>query len=310
MKKSLLAIGLTVLLFGACKKEEIEEFVATDLTGTAVLSGNITKTILSQNSGFGYQSVNIPAEGVSVSVRILNSQLYPNSPNAQGSEVYSAITDASGNYSITVKTNGNGNVNGTITVNDKIGTRDTIKNGSTITGPNANFNGTTTSRTFIKGVNQVFNHTMSATILVGNPDPIVIGSAIVTGTVLIRHYQEDTISAGNYFYYLDDFALPNHLVTLEFDKDPITQAVRTYTATTDAQGVYSFTVQTTNDPGFTNYATVKINDYYTTRDTVRLNGTTITPGVMGVFEDYTIGVTNLDPTEVRNHQDLYYWIFN
>lgn len=309
MKKSLLAIGLTALLFGGCKKEEVEEFLATDMTGTAVLSGTITKTIISQSTGGGFTQIMVPASGVAISVRIQNSQLYPNSPNAQGSEVYAATTDASGNYSINVKTNGNGNVSGAITITDEPGTLDTLRNGTTVTGPSANYSGTSTNRTFIKNVSQVFNYNMPYTVLVSNPNQIIIGTAIVTGTVQISQMEEDTTALGVYFYAPKYYNLANHTVTLEFDKDPVTQMKRTYTTTSNSLGIYTFTVQTTNDLGFSNNAVVKIADYAATRDTMRLDGTTDT-GAPGVFENNSINVNGLNPTEIRNHQDIQYWNFN
>ena len=42
MKKSLLALSLTALLF-SCKKETTTDFTATDVTGTTTVKGTCTK---------------------------------------------------------------------------------------------------------------------------------------------------------------------------------------------------------------------------------------------------------------------------
>lgn len=303
MKKSLLAIGFSVVLF-SCKKDKTTDFTATDMTGNATLSGKITKTIVAQNSGSGYSTVVVPAQGVEVSVRILNSQLYPNSPSAQGSMVYNATTDANGNYNITVKANSGGST-GTITVNDFVGTRDTIIGSTVKPGPYNNFGGTTATKTFVRGQDQTFTYSMVGTALVTNPNQTPnIGTAIVTGSLFITYIKQ----TGPTTYVPSSYILPNYPVTLKMDKDPTTQQIRTYTGMTDANGIYSFTVQTTDigTPGFTNQnATVQVPDYSATQDTIKTGNVRVT-GRMGVFGNTSNNVTGVTSTEIKNQINMSY----
>jgi len=312
MKKSLLAIGLTALLFGACKKEEIEEFLATDMTGTSVISGKITNDIRSQNQGSGYQTIMVPAAGIVVQARVWNDDLYPNSPNAQGSEVYSATTDANGNYSITVKSNGDG-VSAYITIANRVSTFDTIINGVVKTGPAANFYGTNTNVWVYKGSPATYNYNMWASTIVGNPMPVNIGTAVVTGTIMVTQMEEDTFPGPIYYYNATaDMPVANHSVRLDFNVDPLTMMRRTYTTTTNASGVYSFTITTSDDPGFNQYGYLRLTDYVTTRDTLRVNGTTVSTGISGVFDGNSSGyyIGNIYPNEVINHENYYYSNFH
>ena len=305
MKKSLLAIAVAVLLF-ACSKEDAVEFTPTDLTGSTVVKGKVTKTFLAQSVGFGYTNIQVPAEGVTVTVRVQNNQLYPNSPSATGSKVYTGTTDADGNYSITVTTNGNGNVSGTIAVLDMIGTRDTVfANGTVTTGPAASFGGTTTNRTLVTGVGVVWNFNMSPTILSTDPSAVITGTAVVTGTLQIHYFEEDTTAMGVKFYTLTPFALPNHPIKVELDKDPTTQMVKVYSATTDANGVYRVVVETTEEvDGFWNqFAVVKVTDYETTRDTIKLGGARVT-GEAGVYNNRSTTVFGVTPNEIKNQVNL------
>jgi hypothetical protein len=306
MKKTLLAIGLSVLLF-SCKKTTTTNFTATDMTGNATLSGKITKVILAQNAGTGYSNVTIPAAGVEVSVRILNSQLYPNSPTAQGSLVYNATTDANGNYNISLKANGNGST-GTITVNDYVGTKDTILLGNiTKTGPYNTFGGTTLTKTFVKGQDQTFTYTMIGTPLVVNPNqPPVIGTAVVTGSVFINFFKQ----TGPTTYVIAPYTLPNYPVTLKLDKDPTTQMIRTYSGMTDANGIYSFTVQTTDigTPGFVQTATVSVNDYAATQDTIKTGNIRVT-GKSGVYAGTFNTVAGVTNTKIKNQINMTYNAF-
>ncbi len=314
MKKSLLAIGLTALLFGACKKEEIEEFLATDMTGTSVISGKITNDIRSQNAGSGYQTIMVPSAGIVVQARVWNDDLYPNSPNAQGSEVYSATTDANGNYSISVKTNGDG-VQAYITIANRVGTFDTIVNGVTKTGPTVNFYGTNTNVWVYKGSPATYNYNMWASSpIVGNPMPVTIGTAVISGTIQVLQMEEDTFTGPIYYYNASAYMpVANHSVRLDFNVDPLTMLRKTYTTTTNASGVYSFTVTTSDDPGFNPYGYLRLNDYVATRDTLRVNKTTVSTGISGVFDGncstcFFIG--GIDPNEVINHQNYTYTNFH
>lgn len=309
MKKSLLAIGLTALVFiGACKKEEVEEFLATNMTGTAVISGKITNNMIVQNQGFGYQTMQVPAQGIQVQVRIWNEDLYPNSPNTQGSQVYSGTTDANGNYSITVTTNSDG-CYANITIANRVGTLDSLINGVVKTGQAANFNGTNNGVWVYTGSPATFNHNMSASVIVGNPMPITIGTAVITGTISAIHMEEDTFPGPVYYYTATlNKPLANHPVKLDFYVDPLTMIKKVYTATTNASGVYSITVTTSDESGFNPYGYLKVADYVTGRDTLRLGGTTTTGVVQGAFDGNGSGmyIGNIYPNEHINHQDIVY----
>lgn len=304
MKKSLLAIGFVTILLSSCKKDKQEEFVATDRTGTTTLSGTVTRNQLTPNQGLGMVTIAVPAPGVVVTVKINNNQLYPNSPTAVGSEVYSGTTDANGKYTISVKTIGGNGATASIIVHDFVSTIDTIVNGVPKTGQQANFTGITFTRQLITGVASEYNYYFVGTPIIGTTNPITIGTATVSGTLEIEHWTEDT-AGGVSFYTLEPYALANHTVKLVFDKDPTTQEDRTYTTTTNSSGKYTFVIETTDASGFNNDAEITVVDYARTQDTVLLNGTTIT-GDYGVYDDETINVFSIDPTEIRLSEDILY----
>ena len=304
MKKSLLIIAIAAIALTGCKKKEAaNDFTATDLTGNATLKGALSKRMITPNQGFGYGNVNVPAVGVLITVRVSNNQLYPNSPTAQGSEVYSTTSDANGNYNLSVKANGSG-VSATITVSDVYGTIDTLINTFVKTGVNANFPGTVVQRQLYKGVSTDYNYNF-----VGNPttaggNNIYIGTAIITGTCLIPKMQQSSVTATLFTSQM--FPLPNHLVSLSFDRDPVTQVVKTYTTMSDANGVYTFNVSSTiAGIGFNNISTLKIWDYHTTYDTV-MASSTIKQGRPGVFQNAQVNVNNCTPNTYQNSKNIAY----
>lgn len=316
MKKSFLAaIALTVLLV-SCKKEKKTEFTATDMTGNATIWGKVTKPMISQNQGNGYSTYIVPAAGVRITARVNNNSLYPNSTgsNSQGSRVYETTTDANGNYSLPVLANGNG-VTCFWEIHPWQGTVDTIINGVIKTGLVSNFTGASGNTTLIKGVSWNRNHQASTSAILTNPVPTpTVCTAIVTGSLRIQYLRQDTIPAGggtpstNYFYVPTSYTLANHPVKLMFDKDPITQATKIYYGTSNSQGIYSFTIETTdwNASGFWNQdASVYVEDYATTMDTVKLNGSKVM-GRAGVYHqqwNYSYGIYC---NEIRNAVHLNY----
>ena len=287
MKKSLLAIGLTVLLF-ACKKETTTSFKATDETGTGTLKGTITKTMSSGS--------NAPAVGVNISVEVKNSQLYPNTPPSlasySSSQVFTGTTDANGNYSIAVKTIGGSGVSAIVTINNLTSTSDPV------TGTQAIFGGTVTSQQLITGVTTDYNFNMTT---INNVGTVVTGTATVLGTLKVLFYKEGPAGVFN----LAPYTLANHTVQLDFDRDPSTQVVKTYNTTTDANGNFSFSINTTAAAGYNDAAKLYVVDYPTTQDTIKLSGTQVT-GKPGYYQNTFTNLTGLQPTNINNANILIY----
>ena len=310
MKKSLLALSLTVLLF-SCKKETKTEFTATDVTGTTIVKGTCIKSINIPDGSGGWTTGTVPAANVAVSVKVNKSELYPNSI-AQGADIYSAVTDAQGNYAISVKTNATG-VNAWMTISGFTGTHDTLINGVTKTGLYANFFGSTNNLSLWMGMTvQRPTHTFNPSNLSSNPNNIVIGSAIVSGSVSVRHILKTVVTgtAASVVFSNTNIAMPSgSTVYMSLDKDPTTLAPKMYTATTDANGRYSFTFPTVANgtAGFNQNASLWVADYAASQDTIQVinNGapTTIT-GKSGVFNSTSTNQNALYSLENRNATNM------
>jgi len=281
MKKSLfIAVLGLAMVFSSCKKNNEPSFSAANETGTTQFTGVIVKE---QEGGS-----TAPISGVVVTVDIKNSQLYPNSPTAQGSNVYSGTTDANGLFSINVVTNGNGirarvNVANTISSYDPIGGTQVLFQVSNDPG----------HLYFVAGVPVSASYTMVPTTGTGTA---VTGTATVTGTVKEQLY--DYVHGPNYG---GDtlLPLPNYTVMLNFNKDPNTQLVTAYTAVTDAKGNYTFTISTTNAQGYPDQAQVYVNALAGTMDTIKSSGRVI--GQPGVYAaPPTITINNLTPNTISN----------
>lgn len=311
MKKSLLALSLTALLF-SCKKETKTDFTATDVTGTTTVKGTCTKNIITPNGSGGWtNNSRVPASGVLVQIKVNKNQLYPNSI-AQGADVYSATTDANGNWSINVKSNASG-VNGYMTIAGFNSTLDTLINGVTKTGLYANFFGTTSNINMFMGTTYEWGtYYFTASNLSTNPNNIMIGSASISGSVSANHILSTTTGTNPAVISTTNIAVPAGItVYMSIDKDPTLLATKNYTTTTDASGRYSFNFPTVSNttPGFAQNATIWVADYATTRDTIRVvNGNsapTITgrTGVFGNTSTFQGGVYN---NEIRNATNLNY----
>jgi hypothetical protein len=318
MKKSILSISLTAVFVTAilfsCKKDKTNSFTATDVTGTSVVSGNVNKNVIIPNgSGNWTNSGRINVAGVKVSITVNKggfNGLYPNS-TASGADVYTGTTDANGNYSITVRTNANG-VSALITVDGFSGTQDTIINGVTKTGLYATYFGTNTSLTLFMGQNEKFDHNFFGSNVSSNPNTIVIGTAIVTGSVsmnLVRKVTTGTVVSLS----TTNIAVPANVpVYLSFDKDPTQLATKVYQTTTSATGTYTFvinTVPSTSSSGFNQDATIWVGDYANSRDTMNFNGTTflnILPGKQGVYNKTTTNQFGVYTSDIRNATNLDY----
>ncbi|MDP1800352.1 MAG: hypothetical protein Q8L81_03295 [Bacteroidota bacterium] len=316
MKKTLLALSITLALFSCKKKETTSDFSATDVTGTSVVKGNVNKNVITPNGAGGWINTNrVNMAGVVVTVKVNKGGalgLYPNS-TANGADVYSATTDANGNYAISVKSNATG-VSALITIDGFTGTQDTIINGVTKTGLYATYAGTSVTRNLFMGANTTFDHNYTATNVSSNPNNISIGSAIITGSVsmnLVRKVTTGTVVA----FSTTNVAVPaNTTVYLSFDKDPTLLTTKMYQTTTNAAGVYTFNLSTVNvgSTGFNQDATIWIADYATSRDTANYNGVNfinITPGVQGVYNKVTTTQNGVYNTEIRNAVNMNYNAF-
>jgi hypothetical protein len=321
MKKSILSISLIAALFTviliSCKKDETKSFTATDVTGTSVVSGNVNKNVITPNgSGNWTNSSRINVAGIRVSITVKKggfNGLYPNS-TASGADVYSGVTDANGNYAITVKTNATG-VLALVTIDGFSGTQDTIINGVTKTGLYATYFGTNTNLTLFMGQNEKFDHNFFGSNVSSNPNTIVIGTAIVTGSVsmnLVRKVTTGTVVSLS----TTNIAVPANVpVYLSFDKDPTQLATKVYQTTTSATGTYTFvinTVPSTSSSGFNQDATIWVGDYATSRDTMNFNGTTflnILPGAQGVYNKTTTNQFGVYTSDIRNATNLNYGSF-
>lgn len=308
MKKSILALSI-IALFTACKKENKKEFTPTDVTGTTVVKGNVSKNVITPNGSGGWlNNSRVPAAGVNVSIKINRNSLYPNS-TAQGADVYSGTTDNNGNYAITVKSNATG-VNAQITIDGFTGTLDTLINGQVKTGLYATYAGTTQNRTIFMGQNSTLDHSFNASLVTTNPNAIVkIGNATVTGSLGITYIKE--ILTGTVVSISSTVVpLTNHKVYLQFSNDPHTQAAKSYEVETDANGYYNFNLTTVENgtPGFSQNATIWINDFATTQDTIKADNSKKT-GKAGVYQMKTIVENAIYNNHIRNAKHITYTSF-
>ena len=308
MKKITTLLSLSLFLFFACKKEEPKEFAATDVTGSTVMKGNITKNvILPDGLGNWTSSGKASAKDVQVSIKINKSSLYPNS-SAQGADVYSGITDDKGNYNISVKSNASG-VIAQITVEGFTSTLDTLMNGTLKKGLLANYTGTAFTSTLYMGQSFVYNYGFTASPVSSNPNTLPIGNAIITGSVgqsIVKEIMTGTIVSLTTAFV----PLSNQKVFLSLNKDPKLLQQKLYEITTDTDGRYSFTVETVSsgNTGFSQSATLWVTDRAATRDTLKIDNT-IKTGRTGVYSMKSINLTGVYSDQIRNANYLNYTNF-
>lgn len=290
MKKTILAFGFIATLFSCGKDDETSNFVASNTTGITVIQGTITHSdFISGNE--------IALQGARVSVRIDNDDLYPNSPNAEGSRTYFDISDANGNYSIPVTTNSSGALARvtyspvTLVVDPATGEKQTYSS----TG--------TTNITVYTGVpasNDRFYNT-NTNVDISN---IIVDTAIVRGTLEIEHWvQQDSITSN--LYLKEALPLANYKVILTYDQDPTTLQERIYEIFTDANGDFSFSVESANfDYNLDNDYRISVPDFSTTQDSILFNGSILssTPGVF--IEESRTG--SIEGGSIDNARDLFY----
>lgn len=308
MKTKLLLFSTLVILICSCKKEEPEPFKATDVSGTTVVKGYVSKNILIPNGNGGWTNTGkVPAKNVSISVKVDKNSLYPNS-NAQGADVYAAVTDDNGNYSISVKSNATG-VKAFITVDGFTSTLDSLVNSQPKTGLISTFAGISFSTTLVMGQNFTYNYAFTATAGQSNPVQIQIGNAVVSGSVgvsLIKEIQTGTLVSLSTAF----LPFPNQKVYLQLQNDPYTQSGKLYETQTDGNGRFSFSVATVlaGTAGFSQNASLWVNDLATTRDTLKLDNT-IRTGRPGVYNGVSLNLSGLFNGELRNANYLNYTSF-
>ncbi len=313
MKKIALALSIATL-FVACKKEKENTLEVTDTTGSMVLSGTVTKQIITPNGSGGWNTnATALAAGVPVSVRVAKSQVYPGS-NAAGFNVYNATTDNAGRYSLTIKTPGLNTAQAFLTIESWTGTLDTLINGVMKTGLPGTFVGFTNSYNVSTGSNLTQNHSAGFQASSSNPNPTMLGTAQASGQVFTEWVRSamatPTSPAVNTTTNIPVGA--GVTVYLSLDKDPVTLMKKMYMTTTDAAGRYSFTGLSTvaaGTSGFSQNADIWVADLNKTRDTLRLVGTTVIAtstitGKTGVYNNVLITAGGLFNNENRNGQNI------
>jgi hypothetical protein len=314
MKKSLLALTLLTAMFFACKKKTTSDLTPTDVTGSTTVQGVCTKNIISPNGAGGWISSNtVPAAGVLVQIKVNKNQLYPNSV-ATGADVYSATTGTNGVWSMSVKSNATG-VQAYMTMTGFNGTQDTLINGNYKTGLWANYFGPNpTNLLLVMGTTYDYGlYQFNATNLTSFPNNIMIGSAMVSGSVSAREILKTVVTgtAASTSFGFTNIAVPaNTTVYMTLTNDPTTLAPKMYQTTTDATGHYSFTFPTvaSGTTGFPQNATIWVSDRADSQDTVNIlngsnNGTTT--GLSGVHQSASTNQGALFNNEIRNATNIY-----
>lgn len=308
MKKSVLFIALTAVIFSCKKKEEPSTFTATDVTGSSVVKGKITKDANIPDGAGGWTNGQVAAAGVRVAITVPKNSLYPNS-TAQGADVYSTTTDSLGNYALTVRSNATG-VTAYINVDNFNSTHDTLLNGVVRKGLSASFQGFSQNATLIMGQNKPLNGNCSVSNIAPNPN-VKVGTAIVTGTLGIRHFTRGTGSISSTVVFDTLLALPNHVVYLDFYNDPYLLDKKTYSTTTDANGNFTFNVNTvaSGTSGFSSQnADIWAPDMAATKDTLKAPSSRVT-GKAGVFTKTIINVSSIYTGDIRNANYVNYTVF-
>lgn len=307
MKKTILFLSATVILF-SCKKDTTNDFTQTDVTGTTTVKGNINKNIITPNGNGSWTTASrIPAAGINVSIKVNKNSLYPNS-TAQGADIYTGTTNENGDYSIAVKSNATG-VAAVISIDGFTSTLDTLINGTTKKGLYASYLGTTVNRTLFMGQSSQLDYGFTASNVTTNPNNIVAGTAVITGSVGVNFIKE-VLTGTLITLSTTNVAVANHKVYLNFSNDPTTLTSKMYEVTTDANGVYSFNIATvaSGTSGFNQNANVWVADYAATRDTIKVNNS-IKTGRAGVFQQTNANQTGVYNNNIRNANNLNYGTF-
>jgi hypothetical protein len=200
-----------------------------------------------------------------------------------------------------------------MTLNGFNSTLDTLINGVTKTGLYANFFGSSTTASLFMGTTWDWGvYTFVGTNLTSNPNNIVIGSAIVSGSVSLRHVLKTVVTgtAASVAFGSTNTAIPSGVpVYMILNQDPTTLAPKLYQTTTDANGRYSFTFPTVaaGTSGFVQNGTIWVADYAASKDTVQIinaGSPTIITGVPGVFGSVNTTQNALYNNVIRNATNL------
>lgn len=320
MKKSLLILSAAALLFSCKKDKTAGDFTQTDVTGTSVVKGNISKNVVIPNGGGGWNNngrVNLA--GVNVTIKVNKNSLYPGS-QAVGADVYTGTTDANGNYAISVKSNANG-VSALLTIDGFNATQDTVINGVTKPGLYATYIGTSSNRTLYSGSNDYFNYQFNASNLTSNPNTIAIGNAVITGSVGVNYVLKSKATATSSPVF-GSTVIPvaaGTVVYLDFSNDPTILTTKRYQTTTDAAGNYTFNLATVSSTaaGFPQNANIWVNDMSKSRDSITVVGTGTAAvvtgtvnGLPGVYNSTSTFQNSVYSTEIRNAINLTYNAFS
>ncbi len=309
MKKSILAIAI-LIGFSACKKSSTSsDFVATDVTGTLVLKGNLSRNVIVPNGTNAWSNTGKrAASGISVVVKVNKSDLYQ-SASVQGADLYYGKSDSLGNYAVTVRSNAVG-VNAEISFDGFTTTLDTIVNNQTRRGAYASYTGSNFTKSLVMGQNTQVDYSYVGTPLVsGSGNNLKTGTAIVTGNVYINTLKQ-VLTGTLTTLTTSSFGLANRKVYLNFSNDPFTFNTKSYETTTDGNGAYTFTLNTVEQgsAGYNQIANIWVNDYAATRDTIKPNNT-IVPGKSGVFQKVSTTHSSLYNGSIRNAVNLSYNTF-
>ncbi len=302
MKNTILALSLTAILV-SCKKDDPENtFTPTDVTGTTTVKGNISKNVITPDGSGGWtnsSTARIAAKDVHVSITVAKKSLYPNS-SAQGADVYRATTDADGNYSMNVKTNAQG-VEALVTIEGFTGTLDTIANGETRKGLSTSFQGTNFTKTLVIGQTAQIDYSFNSNQISTNPNGIQTGKATLTGSVSVSLIKQTMTGTVVSLSFINAPVHEGHKVYLRLNNDPVSLSPKVYETSTDINGQYTFDLTTVEmgTPGFPQTATVWINDFAATRDTIKPNNTRVL-GQPGVFQMSSVSQAGLYNNAIKN----------
>lgn len=343
MKKSILATCM-VFSFISCKKQiEQKNISSNEIIGTAYIKGNLTKAVISPDLPWEPGNMNwnsdgkIAAGGVNITIRVAKSGykgLYPNS-NIQGTDVYSGTTDANGNFNIAVKANGRSQgVEANVIIESFSGTVDTVFNGVTRIGRNANYMGFSRTLMAYAGQSTHFESNVSCganyptwsfcdgnIVYFGqNNGPLALntGTALITGNAKMEFITSSITGTNSAVYSTSNVPVPvGTRVYYRFDSDPITYSTKIYQTTTDAAGGYSFNIATVEaqTPGFNQNGVVWVADFIASRDTIfRLNGNVVgsSTGKKGVWSNTptVISENSLYNNEIRNAANFIFGLLN
>jgi hypothetical protein len=274
-----------------------------------VLKGNLSRNYIVPN-GTGSWSTGgkRPASGISIVVKVNKSELYQSS-SLQGADLYYGKSDSLGNYAITVRTNAAG-VNADISFDGFNSTLDTLVNGQLRKGYYASFQGSNVSKNLAMGQNlQMDYNYIGSPVISGSSNNLKTGTAIVTGFVYANNIKQ--VQTGTVVTLTSvNFGVSNRKVYLNFSNDPVTYTTRAYETTTDGNGAYTFTLNTVEQgtQGYNQTANIWVNDYATTRDTVKANNS-ISVGKGGVFQKVITTQNSLYNGTIRNAVNLTYISF-